>query len=173
MTGLDYAIIIVFLTAIAAAGATVSRLIRNADDLFVAGPRAHPLRPGRHHHRHEPPACSTSWAMGRDRSQSGVSIIWMNWTGGIALTLSGLFVLPIHAAAAQIRSVPEYLELRYARGLRTLVGAFWGLQGLSVLCISTFPSRNPRELDWIYPTAATAAVALQIPMQWHLRRLVA
>jgi SSS family solute:Na+ symporter len=54
----------------------------------------------------------------------------MNWTGGIALTLSGLFVLPI-MRRLRIRSVPEYLELRYARGLRTLVGAFWGLR----LCI--------------------------------------
>ena len=58
------------------------------------------------------------------------SIIWMNWTGGIALTLSGLFVLPI-MRRLRIRSVPEYLELRYARGLRTLVGAFWGVR----LCV--------------------------------------
>lgn len=129
MTGLDYAIIIVFLTAIAAAGATVSRLIRNADDLFVAGRELTPFV-----------LAATITAtnlsmlhfvgMGGTASQSGVSIIWMNWTGGIALTLSGLFVLPI-MRRLRIRSVPEYLELRYARGLRTLVGAFWGLR----LCV--------------------------------------
>jgi SSS family solute:Na+ symporter len=68
--------------------------------------------------------------VGGSASTSGVSIIWMNWTGGIALTLSGLFVLPI-MRRLRIRSVPEYLELRYARGLRTLVGAFWGVR----LCV--------------------------------------
>src|SRR5690348_8050679 len=126
MTGLDYAIVAVFLAVIAGAGATISRLIRNADDLFVAGRELTPFV-----------LAATITAtnlsmyhfvgMGGTASQSGVSIIWMNWTGGIALTLSGLFVLPL-MRRLRIRSVPEYLELRYARGLRTLVGAFWGVR---------------------------------------------
>jgi solute:Na+ symporter, SSS family len=129
VTGLDYAIVFVFLAAIAGAGAMVSRLIRSPDDLFVAGRQLTPFV-----------LAATITAtnlsmyhfvgMGGTASHSGVSIIWMNWTGGIALTLSGLFVLPI-MRRLRIRSVPEYLELRYARGLRTLVGAFWGLR----LCI--------------------------------------
>ncbi|HEY2586423.1 MAG TPA: sodium:solute symporter family protein [Tepidisphaeraceae bacterium] len=129
MTGLDYALVIAFLAIIASAGAMVSRLIRSPDDLFVAGRELTPFV-----------LAATITAtnlsmyhfvgMGGTASHSGVSIIWMNWTGGIALTLSGLFVLPI-MRRLRIRSVPEYLELRYARGLRTLVGAFWGLR----LCI--------------------------------------
>jgi solute:Na+ symporter, SSS family len=129
VTGLDYAIVIAFLAVIASAGATVSRLIRSPDDLFVAGRELTPFV-----------LAATITAtnlsmyhfvgMGGTAAKSGVSIIWMNWTGGIALTLSGLFVLPI-MRRLRIRSVPEYLELRYARGLRTLVGAFWGLR----LCI--------------------------------------
>jgi SSS family solute:Na+ symporter len=129
MTGLDYAIVAVFLTVIAAAGAAISRLIRNADDLFVAGRELTPFVLAA-------TITATNLSMyhfvsvGGTASTSGVSIIWMNWTGGIALTLSGLFVLPI-MRRLRIRSVPEYLELRYARGLRTLVGAFWGVR----LCV--------------------------------------
>jgi SSS family solute:Na+ symporter len=129
MTPLDYAIIIVFVSAIALAGAMISRIIRSADDLFVAGRELTPFV-----------LAATITAtnlsmfhfvgMGGTASQDGVSIIWQNWTGGIALTLSGLFVLPL-MRRLRIRSVPEYLELRYARGLRTLVGAFWGVR----LCV--------------------------------------
>ena len=129
MTGLDYAIVVVFLSMIAAAGATISRLIREPDDLFVAGRQLTPFVLAA-----TITATNLSMyhfvSMGGIASRSGVSIIWMNWTGGIALTLSGLFVLPI-MRRLRIRSVPEYLELRYARGLRTLVGFFWGLR----LCI--------------------------------------
>jgi SSS family solute:Na+ symporter len=129
VTTLDYTIVIVFLCAIAAAGGMISRLIRTPDDLFVAGRQLTPFV-----------LAATITAtnlsmfhfvgMGGTASQDGVSIIWQNWTGGIALTLSGLFVLPL-MRRLRIRSVPEYLELRYARGLRTLVGAFWGIR----LCI--------------------------------------
>jgi SSS family solute:Na+ symporter len=129
VTALDYTIVIVFLCAIAAAGGTISRLIRSPDDLFVAGRQLTPFV-----------LAATITAtnlsmfhfvgMGGTASQNGVSIIWQNWTGGIALTLSGLFVLPL-MRRLRIRSVPEYLELRYTRGLRTLVGGFWGIR----LCI--------------------------------------
>jgi SSS family solute:Na+ symporter len=129
VTTLDYTIVIVFLCAIAAAGSAISRLIRTPDDLFVAGRELTPFV-----------LAATITAtnlsmfhfvgMGGTASQDGVSIIWQNWTGGIALTLSGLFVLPL-MRRLRIRSVPEYLELRYARGLRTLVAGFWGIR----LCI--------------------------------------
>jgi SSS family solute:Na+ symporter len=129
MTGLDYAIVVVFLSMIAAAGATISRLIREPDDLFVAGRQLTPFVLAA-------TITATNLSMyhfvsvGGFASKFGVPLIWWNWTGGIALTLSGLFVLPI-MRRLRIRSVPEYLELRYARGLRTLVALFWGIR----LCI--------------------------------------
>lgn len=129
MSGVDYAIVIVFLSLIAAAGATVSRLIREPDDLFVAGRNLTPFVLAA-------TITATNLSMyhfvsiGGSASRFGIPLIWWNWTGGIALTLSGIFVLPI-MRRLRIRSVPEYLELRYARGLRTLVGLFWGLR----LCI--------------------------------------
>ena len=41
-----------------------------------------------------------------------------------------MFVVPI-MRRLRIRSIPEFLELRYSRGLRTLIGAFWGVR----LCV--------------------------------------
>lgn len=129
MTGFDYAIVIIFLCIIAGAGATISRLIRSPDDLFVAGRQLTPFV-----------LAATITAtnlsmfhfvgMGGTASQDGVSIIWQNWTGDIALVLSGLFVLPF-MRRLRIRSIPEFLEIRYTRGLRTLVGAFWSMR----LCV--------------------------------------
>src|SRR6476619_654341 len=68
--------------------------------------------------------------MGGTAYKSCVSVIWQNWTGNMGLVLSGIFVLPI-MRRLRIRSIPELLEMRYSRGLRTLVGAFWGLR----LCV--------------------------------------
>src|SRR5947199_9502009 len=118
MTFLDYAIVIGFLVVMAFAGLAISRLIKDSDDFFVAGRELTPFI-----------LCATITAtnlsifhfvgMGGTAYQSGVSIIWQNWTGDMALVLSGIFILPI-MRRLRIRSIPELLEMRYARGLRTL-----------------------------------------------------
>lgn len=56
--------------------------------------------------------------------QSGISIIWMTWTGNMALVFSGLYVIP-HLRRLRIRTVPEFLEMRYGAGVRSLVGVLW------------------------------------------------
>jgi solute:Na+ symporter, SSS family len=129
MTPTDYTIIIGFLAVMATVGLAASRLIVNADDLFVAGRELTPFV-----------LCATITAtnismlhfvgMGGTAYQSGVSIAWQNWAGDIALVLSGLFVLPV-MRRLKIRSIPEFLELRYSTGMRTLIGAFWGIK----LCV--------------------------------------
>ena len=55
---------------------------------------------------------------------SGISIIWLAWTGSMALVIAGLFVMPILRRLA-IRTVPEFLEIRYNWVLRTLVTVIW------------------------------------------------
>src|SRR3954471_7268500 len=110
----------------AVGGLWVSRLIKDSDDFFVAGRELTPFI-----------LAATITAsnlsmfhiigMGGTAYKSGVSIIWQNWTGDIALVLSGIFVLPI-MRRLRVRSIPEFLELRYARGLRTLIGACWALR---------------------------------------------
>jgi SSS family solute:Na+ symporter len=126
MTFFDYAIILGFLLVMALVGLAVSRLIVSADDLFVAGRELAPFI-----------LCATITAtnismlhfvgMGGTAYQSGVSIAWQNWAGDIALVLSGLFVLPV-MRRLKIRSIPEFLEMRYSTGMRTLIGAFWGIK---------------------------------------------
>jgi solute:Na+ symporter, SSS family len=129
MTGVDYAIIAAFLVCLAAAGLAVSRLIRDSDDFFVAGRELTPFILGA-----TITATNVSMfhfvAMGGTAYQSGVSIIWQNWTGDMALVLSGMFVLPV-MRRLRVRSVPEFLQMRYSRWLRVLVGAFWGVR----LCV--------------------------------------
>jgi len=145
MTPLDYIIVVGFLMAMAIAGLWISKLIKTSDDFFVAGRELTPFI-----------LAATITAsnlsmfhivgMGGTAFKSGVSIIWQNWTGDIALVLSGLFVLPL-MRRLRIRSVPEFLEMRYSRGLRTLVGGFWALR----LCIY---------LGLLLYIAATTAIAI-------------
>jgi SSS family solute:Na+ symporter len=145
MTALDYLIVVGFLSFMAVAGLWISRLIKTSDDFFVAGRELTPFILAA-------TITATNLSMfhfigfGGTAYQNGVSIIWQNWTGDIALVLSGIFVLPI-MRRLRIRSIPEFLELRYSRPMRTIVGAFWGLR-LSIY------------LGMLMYIAATAAVAI-------------
>ena len=56
--------------------------------------------------------------------QHGISILWQTWTGNMALVFSGLFIIPI-MRRLRIRTVPEFLEMRYNKSVRTLVGFLW------------------------------------------------
>ncbi len=54
----------------------------------------------------------------------GIAILWQTWTGNMALVFSGLFIIPI-MRRLRIRTIPEFLEFRYDKGVRTLVGVLW------------------------------------------------
>ncbi|MDZ7291791.1 MAG: sodium:solute symporter family protein [candidate division KSB1 bacterium] len=54
----------------------------------------------------------------------GMAILWQTWTGNMALVFSGLFVLPI-LRRLRIKTIPELLELRYSKGVRTFVAVIW------------------------------------------------
>lgn len=56
--------------------------------------------------------------------REGISIIWQTWTGNMAMVISGLFILPVFRRL-RIRTIPEFLEMRYSRGVRTIVAALW------------------------------------------------
>jgi solute:Na+ symporter, SSS family len=152
MTGIDYAIVLGFLAVMAVAGLLISRLIRTSDDFFVAGRELAPFI-----------LCATITAtnismlhfvgMGGTAYQSGVSIAWQNWTGDMALVLSGIFVLPV-MRRLRIRSIPEFLQMRYSPKLRTLIGLFWGLK----LCVF---------LGILLYVASTAAIIITGCAQTH------
>src|SRR3954447_3822050 len=111
MTWVDYVIVVSFLAAMALGGLWIARLIRDSDDFFVAGRELTPFI-----------LAATITAtnlsmlhfvgMGGTAYQNGVSMIWQNWTGDMALVLSGIFIVPL-MRRLRIRSVPEFLELRY------------------------------------------------------------
>jgi len=54
----------------------------------------------------------------------GIAILWQTWTGNMAIVFSGLFIIPI-MRRLRIRTIPEFLEQRYDKRVRTLVGVLW------------------------------------------------
>ncbi len=56
--------------------------------------------------------------------REGISIIWQTWTGNMAMVISGLFILPVFRRL-RIKTIPEFLEMRYSRGVRTFVAVLW------------------------------------------------
>jgi SSS family solute:Na+ symporter len=54
----------------------------------------------------------------------GIAILWQTWTGNMALVFSGLFIIPI-MRRLRIRTIPEFLGIRYNRSVRMLVGFLW------------------------------------------------
>jgi len=56
--------------------------------------------------------------------REGIPIIWQTWTGNMAMVFSGLFVIPIFRRL-RIRTIPEFLEKRYSKGVRTFVAVIW------------------------------------------------
>lgn len=54
----------------------------------------------------------------------GIAILWQTWTGNMAIVFSGLFIIPI-MRRLRIKTIPEFLEQRYNKKVRTLVGVLW------------------------------------------------
>jgi|GEM_PF-356078 len=140
MATVDYLIVGCFLTLLALAGFMLSRLIKDSDDFFVAGRQLTPFILAATITATNVHMFSFIGQAGV-AYQKGISIIWQTWTGNMALVLSGIFVIPI-LRRLRVRTVPEFLEMRYSRCLRVLIGAFWGLKlcfwlGLVVYVAST------------------------------------
>src|SRR5947208_12373156 len=105
MIWVDYVIVIGFLSVMAVAGLWISRLIKTSDDFFVAGRELTPFI-----------LCATITApnlsmfhivgMGGTAYQSGISIVWQNWTGSMALVLRRRLVVPV-LPRLRLRSLPE------------------------------------------------------------------
>jgi len=119
----DLAIVVFFLAGMFVIGAIFYRWVRSSDDFYLAG-------------RHLTPfilaavIAATNVNMYSFIGQSGIaykegiSIVWQTWTGNMALVFSGLFVVPIFRRL-RIRTIPEFLEARYSRGVRTFLAVIW------------------------------------------------
>lgn len=123
MATLDYAIIVVFLSGLFWLGSRFYRWIGNPDDFFVAGRQLTPFILAATLTTANISLFSLVGVSGT-AYRSGISIIWLTWTGNMALVFSGLFVIP-YFRRLRIRTVPEFLEMRYNGGVRLLVGILW------------------------------------------------
>ena len=118
----DVTLIVVFMGFILWIGSRFYRWVGSAEDFTLAG-------------RNLPPfilaatMAATNINLYGTISQTGttyrhgISIIWQGWTGCMALAFAGLFILPVFRRL-RIATVPEFLEKRYSRGTRGLVGFF-------------------------------------------------
>lgn len=59
--------------------------------------------------------------------REGISIVWHEWTGLMALAFAGVFILPIFRRL-RIATIPEFAGRRYSPALRMLMGLLWTLR---------------------------------------------
>ncbi|MBE7560723.1 sodium:solute symporter family protein [bacterium] len=59
--------------------------------------------------------------------REGISIVWHEWTGLMALAFAGVFILPIFRRL-RIATIPEFAGMRYSPALRMLIGVLWTLR---------------------------------------------
>ncbi|MGC8898103.1 MAG: sodium:solute symporter family protein [Bacteroidota bacterium] len=123
MNLIDILIVLFFFIGMFVIGAIFYRWVGSSDDFYLAG-------------RHLTPfilaavIAATNINMYSFIGQSGIaykegiSIVWQTWTGNMALVFSGLFVVPIFRRL-KIRTIPEFLQARYSKGVRTFLAIIW------------------------------------------------
>ena len=123
MTVIDVIIMAVYVGVLFAAGIYFYRWIETPDDFYVAGRKLTPFILAAALTATNVNVYSFIGQSGTAYDQ-GISIIWHTWTGNMALVLSGLFVVPIFRRL-RIRTVAEFIGMRYTQSFRGLVGVIW------------------------------------------------
>ena len=123
MSTIDYIIVISFIVGMFYVGSIFYRWVGTSDDFYLAGRKLTPFILAA-------VLAATNVNLYSFVGQAGVAykegipIIWQTWTGNMAMVLSGLFVIPVFRRL-RIRTIPEFLELRYSKGVRTFVAILW------------------------------------------------
>lgn len=123
MNYLDYIIVFGFLALTFYVGSFFYKWVGSTDDFYVAGRKLTPFILAA-------VLTATNVNLYSFVGQAGIaykhgiSILWQTWTGNMALVFSGLFVLPI-LRRLRIKTIPEFLEMRYSKGVRTFVAVLW------------------------------------------------
>ncbi len=126
MIAIDYIIVSVFLGGMFYVGSIFYKWVGSSDDFYLAGRQLTPFILAA-------VLAATNVNLYSFVGQAGIAykegipIIWQTWTGNMAMVFSGLFVIPIFRRL-RIRTIPEFLEKRYSRGVRTFVAALWILR---------------------------------------------
>jgi SSS family solute:Na+ symporter len=123
MRTIDYATVAIFLVGILWLGSRFYKWIGAPDDFYLAGRQLTPFILAASMTTANISLFSLIGVSGT-AYESGISIIWMTWTGNMALVFSGLYVIPL-LRRLRIRTIPEFLEMRYGPGVRSLVGVLW------------------------------------------------
>lgn len=126
MITIDYIIVFVFLFAMFYIGSIFYKWVGSSDDFYLAGRQLTPFILAA-------VLAATNVNLYSFVGQAGIAykegiqIIWQTWTGNMAMVISGLFVIPIFRRL-RIRTIPEFLEKRYSKGVRTFVAFLWILR---------------------------------------------
>ena len=126
MNAIDYLIVFVFMGGTFYVGSLLYRWIGSSDDYYLAGRQLTPFVLAAVIAATNVNLYSFIGQAGIAYT-SGIPIIWQTWTGNMAMVFSGLFVVPVFRRL-RIRTIPEFLELRYSKGVRTLVALLWILR---------------------------------------------
>ncbi|MCX6170658.1 MAG: sodium:solute symporter family protein [Ignavibacteriales bacterium] len=119
----DYIIVFVFIAGMFWIGSIFYKWVGNSDDFYLAGRQLTPFILAA-------VLAATNVNLYSFVGQAGIAykegiqIIWQTWTGNMAMVLSGLFIIPIFRRL-RIRTIPEFLEMRYSKGVRTFVAIIW------------------------------------------------
>ncbi|MBK8947112.1 MAG: sodium:solute symporter family protein [Ignavibacteriae bacterium] len=123
MNTIDYIIVFTFLGAMFYIGSIFYKWVGDSDDFYLAGRQLTPFILAA-------VLAATNVNLYSFVGQAGIaykegiSIIWQTWTGNMAMVISGLFIIPIFRRL-RIRTIPEFLEMRYSKGVRTFVAFIW------------------------------------------------
>lgn len=123
MIAIDYIIVLIFLVVMFYMGIIFYKWVGSSDDFYLAGRQLTPFILAA-------VIAATNVNLYSFVGQAGIAykegipIIWQTWTGNMALVISGLFVIPIFRRL-RIRTIPEFLEKRYSKGVRTFVAILW------------------------------------------------
>ena len=126
MALVDVALVLSFLALMFLAGIYFSRWIKEADDFYVASRQLTPFILAATITATNVNMYSFVGQAGA-AYKSGLGIIWHTWVGNMALVFSGIFVVPI-LRRLMIRTVPEFLEMRYNRHIRLFIGLVWAFK---------------------------------------------
>ncbi len=127
MSIIDYSLVILFFIGLVSMGFYFNKWVGGAEDHFLAG-------------RQLPPFILAAVVAATNINlynyvgyagiayKTGVSIVWQEWTGLMCMVTVGMFIHPL-LWRLKISTVPEFLELRFNKPLRAVMGVFMILRG--------------------------------------------
>ena len=126
LSWIDVVLIVCFFCIVVWVGAYFHKWIKKPDDFYLAGRKLTPFILAA-------TLAATNCSLYNFQSyvgyayREGMSIVWHEWNGLIAMIFAGVFVLPI-LRRLRIATIPEFLGRRYNSSLRILVALLWSLR---------------------------------------------